>query len=151
MSTTVKTVKKSKLSIVNQAVAKQQVSSIDHLENFYVALIDNLEQSIDDKRYDLEGEERSHNKSLKDLQGKLKDAEKVIAETWISVSSSMLTTVSDINFQIIHFWDSLELAKISASNLEDKIANAKTEFFNLKCNTEAEIAQMEEYLAHLQK
>jgi hypothetical protein len=151
MGTTVNTKKKSKLSIVNEAVAKQQVTSIDHLENFYVALIDNLEQSIDDKKYDLEGEERSYIKKLKDLQGKLKDAEKMVSETWTSVSSSKLTTVADINFQILNFWDSLELAKSLVFSLEDQIATTESSLSELKARGVLEILQMELYLDHLKK
>jgi hypothetical protein len=99
----------------------------------------------------LEGEERSYIKKLKDLQGKLKDAEKVVSETWISVSSSKLTTVASINFQILNFWDSLELAKSLVFSLEDQIATTESSFSELKTRGVLEILQMELYLDHLKK
>jgi len=151
MSTVKRTVKKSKLSIVNEAVAKQQVTSIDHLEDFYQGLIENLTQEIDDKKYDLEGEERDFNKEIKSLQGKLKDARKVVEETWTNVHAKDVTTTEEINAEIPRFWHRLEKAKSVVEVLESQIILAESNFSELKSNTEAEIAQMTEYLEHLQK
>lgn len=144
-------IRTSKLAIVNEAVVENNLSELDNLESFFLSVIEELEDQIEDKASYIEDLKKSNARATKNLKKEIADAEKFVAKAYVQVESSKITTHASIKTEMTSYWERVRAAQRTLKYLEDKLESSiKASKEEISEHT-LMLKQLEDYLSKIKR